>query len=71
MSVIPWIDKGRALAVRVATPFLLLGAFRLREGSLFTYGFGRRIVDGNLFSLTAGRTLAFHRCHDGLFDRNR
>ena len=71
ISVVPRIDEGSALIVWVVTPFLLLGVFRFREGSIFAYDFGGRIINGNLLPLTLGRTFAFHWCYDRIFDWHR
>ena len=71
VGIIPRINEGSAFTIWVATPFFLLGAFQLREVSIFTCGFGGRIIDDNLFLLTTRRTLAFRLCHDGIFDQNR
>ena len=71
VGIIPWINEGSTFTIWVATPFLLLGAFRFWEVSIFACGFGGVIVGSNLFLLTARKTLAFRRCHDGIFDQNR
>ena len=71
VDIIPRIDEERALAIWVTAFFLLFETVRFGDGSLFTHGFGKRIIVGNFFSLMARRTLIFHRCHDGLFDWKR
>ena len=71
MGVVPWINERSTLVVRVAAPFFFLRAFRFRERSIFAYGFGGRIVGGDFLPLTVGRTLAFRRCHGGMFGQNR
>ena len=71
MGVVPQINERSAIAVEVATRFFLLGVFQFREMSIFAYGIGGRIVEGDFLPLTAGRTLAFCQCHGGMFGRNR
>ena len=71
MGLVPQINERSALAVGVASPFFLLGMFQFGERGVFTNDFGGRIVGGDFLPLTVGRTFIFHRCHGGMFDRNR
>ena len=66
----PWIDEESTLAIWVATRFLLLGVFRSEEGSIFTYGFGGKIIGSDFLPFSERRTLAFCRCHNEIFGRN-
>ena len=42
-----------------------------RNEGLFAYVLHDRIIRGNLFPLTVGRTLAFHQLHNGMVDRSK
>ena len=67
VSVVPWVIEGSVLTIWVVTPFLILGAFQFREGSIFTCSFAGRIIGGNLFPLTGRRTLTFSDVMMGYF----
>ena len=71
VSIIPQVNKGSALTIGVATPFLVLGALQFGKRSVFAHDFGGRIIGGNFLPLMVGRTLAFHRRHNDIFGRNK
>ena len=71
VGIVPGIDERSALAIRVAVSFLFIRIFRFRVRSLFDYDFCGKIIGSDLFSLTAGRTLAFRRRHGGMVYRSK
>ena len=71
MGIIPWVYERSALTIEIKPCLLLIGTIQFGIGGLFAYILRGKIIRDNLFSLTAGRTLAFHRHHDRLVDRSR
>ena len=71
MGIIPWVYERSALTIGIASCLLLIEMVRFRMGGLFPYILFGRIIDGNLFSLTVGRTLAFCQRHDEVVDQSR
>ena len=71
IGVVPRVYKGSALTIQVAASFPLIGTLQFRVRSLFSYVFCGRIIRGDLFSLTAGRTLAFRRHHGGMIHQSK
>ena len=71
MDIVLKIYKRRALTIKGMSRLFLVGMVQFRIHSLFAYiACGRRIGD-NLFSLTAGRDLAFHQRHGAAVDRSK
>ena len=68
MSVVPWVDKRSALTIEIALCFFLVGTLRFRMKGLFAYIPRGRIIGGDFFPLTAGRTLTFRRRHNERID---
>ena len=71
IGIIPWVYERSALTIEIKPCLLLIGTIQFGIGGLFAYILRGKIIRDNLFSLTAGRTLAFHRHHDRLVDRSR
>ena len=71
VGIVPRIDERSTLAIRVTVSFLLIRTLRFRVRSLFTYVFYGKIIRGDLFSLTVGRILAFHRRHGGMIYQSK
>ena len=68
MGIIPWVYKKSILIVGIALCLLFIKLVRFRMGGLFAYILPGGIIRGNLFSLTARRTLAFCRHLGGVVD---
>ena len=71
IGIIPRVYKRSAFTIEIASCLLLIRIVRFGIGGLFAYLSRGNIVEGHLFPLTTGRTLAFHRRHDGVVDRSR
>ena len=63
MGIIPRVYKRSALTIRITSCLLLIEMVRFRIDGLFAYISRNQIIEDNLFSLTTGRTVAFHQCH--------
>ena len=71
MSIIPQVYERSALTIGIAPCRFLIGMVQFGTGGLFSYILRGRIIGGNLFPLTTGRTLAFHLHYEGVVDRSR
>ena len=63
MGIIPRIYKRSALTIRGTSCFLLVEMVRFGIDGLFAYIARNGSIRDNLFSFTAGRTLAFFQGH--------
>ena len=70
-NIVPRIYKRSAFAIRGTLRFLLIEMVQLRIHGLFAYIACSGRNGGNLFSLTTGKTLTFHRRHGAAIDRSK
>ena len=71
MDIIPRIYKRSALSIRGSPRLLLVKMVQFRVHGLFAYITCDGRIGGNLFFLTAGRTLAFRRRHNAMVDQSK
>ena len=68
ISVVPWVDKRSALTIRIAPCFFLVGTLQFGMKGLFAYIPHGKIIGGDFFLFTVGRTLTFCRRHNERID---
>ena len=71
IGIIPRVYERSTLTLGIASCLLLIGMVRFRIGGLFAYISRGRIIEDNLFSLTARGSLAFRRHHGVAVDRSK
>ena len=71
MGIISWVYKGSTLTIEIVSCLLLIRMLRFGMKGLFAYFPRGRIIGGDFFPLTAGRTLTFCQRHNGRIDRSK
>ena len=71
MDIVPRVNKRSAFTIRGTRCFFLIRMVQFGINDFFAHiTCGGRIRD-NLFSLSVGRALTFHRCHGAVVDRSK
>lgn len=69
MIIIPRINERSTFTFWISASFFLIEAFWFRVRSVLAYVFGGKVVRGNFFSLTVGRTFTFRQWHGRMSGR--